>query len=55
MVYHYYRVAKGHAIATRNLIRVIIDIPLQSNDNNYELYSTKSLPYYDKRLETRCV
>ena len=30
MIYHYYRVAKVHAIATRNVIRVIIDIPLQS-------------------------
>ena len=47
----YYRVAKVHAIATRNVIRVIIDIPLQSNNNNYELYNIKSLPYYDTRLE----
>lgn len=47
LIYHYYRIAKVHAIAVRNVIRIIIDIPLQSDNSQFELYNIKSLPYYD--------
>lgn len=49
-IYHYYNLAKVSAIAYKNVIRLFINIPLQSNENQYELYSVKLLPYYDKSL-----
>lgn len=50
LTYHYYRVAKVHALAAKNVVRIIIDIPLQSYNSQFELYSVKSLPYYDKTI-----
>lgn len=49
-VYNYYRIAKVHAISIRNVIRLIIEIPLQSVRSEFELFTVKSLPYYDKIL-----
>lgn len=50
VIYHYYRIAKVHAIAVKNVISIIIDIPLHSYNSQFELYSIKSLPYYDEAI-----
>lgn len=50
LIYHYYRIAKVYAIAVKNVIRIIIDIPLQSYSSQFELYAVKSLPYYDATI-----
>lgn len=49
-VYNYYRIAKVHAIAVTNVIRLIIEIPLQSVKSQFELFVVKPLPYYDNIL-----
>lgn len=49
-VYNYYRIARVHAISTKNVIRLIVEIPLQSAKSQFELFSVKLLPHYDKIL-----
>lgn len=49
-VYNYYRLAKVHAISFKNVIRLIIEIPLQSAKSQFELFNVKPLPFYDKAL-----
>lgn len=49
-VYNYYRIARVHAISTKNVIRLIVEIPLQSTKSQFELFAVKPLPYYDKIL-----
>lgn len=47
---NYYRIAKVHAIAVKNVIRLIAEILLQSTKSQFELFNVKPLPYYDKTL-----
>lgn len=49
-VYNYYRMAKVNAVSIKNSVRLIIELPLQSPDKHFELFSVKSLPYYDETL-----
>ena len=49
-IYNYYRISKVHAVAIKNVIRLIIQIPLQSARSQFELFVVKPLPYYDKTL-----
>lgn len=49
-VYSYYRLARVHAVSIQNMIRLIIELPLQSFDRHFELFSVNDLPYYDNTL-----
>ena len=49
-VYSYYRLARVHAVSIQNMIRLIIELPLQSFDRHFELFSVNDLPYYDNAL-----
>lgn len=49
-IYSYYQIVNVHAISIKNVIRLVIDIPLQNTHSNFELYNVKSLPYFDNTL-----
>lgn len=49
-IYSYYRLAKVNAVSVKNIVRLIIELPLQSPDRHFELYSVRPLPYYDHAL-----
>ena len=50
-MYVYYQIANVHAVAIKNTIKLIVDIPLKAKNRYLELYNVKQLPYYDKRLQ----
>lgn len=50
VIHVYYELAKVHAVAMTNGIRVFIEIPLRSSDRNFQLYQIRSFPYYHEQL-----
>ena len=49
-VYVYYTIAKLHAVATSNSIRLFVDIPLKATDRYFELYQVHSSPFFHERI-----
>ena len=48
-VFLYYTLVQVHALATKQKLRIMIDIPLKSVDRYFELYRVKELPYVDEK------
>lgn len=50
-VYNYYRIVTVHAMSYKYVIRLIIDLPLKSNDEYFELFKVRPLPHFDSDLD----
>jgi hypothetical protein len=49
-MYVYYTIATVHAVASPNVIRLLIDIPLKAADRYFELYQVHSLPFFQQDI-----